>query len=174
MHTEKKLFICGLVFICFSCKNKSDNITREYYSTGVIKTEMIPVKDSVNQFTYIDFYPTGVIKGIQNLKNNTAFGEALLFYKNGQVEKKINFDTNGVANGMAYWFYSNGILQSTRNYKDDKQVGLGLDYWNKLYGSIQTEVLFNDSGNGIYKENYDSTGVRISTEGKKPAYWIGD
>jgi len=147
---------------------------KTYYPNGILKSEVIPVMDSLKQFTFLEFYPTGLLKSIQSLKNDTVFGQLLSFHENGMLDKKIIVDSNGIASGMAYWFYTNGVLKSIRNYKNDKQEGFGGDYWNKPFGFVKSAFIFNEDGQIVYKMNYDSIGTFINSEGIKPKYWKGD
>ena len=168
----RRFILISLLF--FSCNEGKDGVEKAYYSNGILKSEKIPVKDSISQYTYIEFYLTGFVKSIQTLKNGSAVGQLLSFHENGMLQKKIIVDSNNSANGMAYWFYPNGVLKNIRNYRNQKEVGLGGDYWDKPYGIIQSAVLFNDSGQVIYKMSYDSNGNFINREGRKPDYWKGD
>jgi antitoxin component YwqK of YwqJK toxin-antitoxin module len=169
-----KIKFIFILFLFFSCNAKRDEGIKEYYSNGIPKSILVKIIDSAKQYTYFEYYPTGFLKSIQSLKNDTVSGQLISFHENGMLEKKIIVDSKGVSNGMAYWFYPNGVLKSIRNYQNGIEVGLGGDYWNKPYGIIQSSFLFNDSGKIFYKMNYDSNGIFLHSEGKRPDYWKGD
>ena len=137
-----KYCILFLVIMLFGCETKDKNVKNEYYSTGEIKS-------------------------IKRYKNKLLDGEAIGFYVSGNVREKTQFH-KGKAEGYTYYFYPSGCLEGYRYYRNDKEVGIGLEYYDFPLSNIKSILHFNDSGQIFYKKNYDEHGGFLSEEGRKP------
>lgn len=167
-----KSFGIYLLFLIASCTSKSNNESHgrnlELYSNGNIKSEWVVV-NGLKEGIQISYYESGVVKSMFNYHKGEKIGDQLWFHENGMLSQKVNFK-NGVANGMAYYFFPSGNLKSDRFYNNDIVNGIGADYWDEEFGVLKSTLHFNDSGHIYYKKIFDTTGIFIAEEGKKPDY----
>ena len=132
-----------LLFLILSSCNKKRDYKVTYYSNGTIQTiKHYDLRDSLE-------------------------GESVWFYPNGSLQEKVIFK-NGKANGHAHYFYESGALKSHRFWKDDKMAGYVSDYFDDTLAPIKTVMLFNDSGQLVYKKTFDKLGTMLTEEGAKP------
>ena len=116
----------------------------------------------------VTYYPDGTIQTIKHYDlHDSLEGESVWFYPNGSVQEKVIFK-NGKANGHAHYFYESGALKSHRFWKDDKMTGYVSDYFDDTLAPIKTVMLFNDSGQLVYKKTFDRLGTMLTEEGAKP------
>jgi len=123
--------------------------------------------DQENETVKTEYYSTKEVKFIKHYKDKLLDGEAIWFYQSGSIKEKTLF-RKGKAEGHTYSFYPNGRLESYRYFTDDKEVGIGLDYYNHYRTRVKFMLYFNNSGHIYYKRNFDENGKFLSDEGKKP------
>lgn len=162
---KRTLYLIIIAFnfalFCDSCKEKSKiKIKKTYFPSGKIETYGHYLNDS----TPIDtFY---------------------IFYKNGNIERKVVFDSTGKPEGIAQLYFENGRLKSKKNYVNGLVQGISSIYdslgnldtkafWynNKMVGdfyefrnNILSQYRFSDFQKRLANIiDYDSTG-RVEKE----------
>jgi len=136
-----------LISTLFSCTD----IHKEYYSNGVIKSEI----------EYIEKIPNGVYKKYDrkgnliekgNFLNGKMNGICIWYYDNGFIDTKAEY-LNGVENGTITKYNKAGILQDSGRMINGKQEGLTYRFFPNGKLNIIQEY-HNDTSNGIFKEYY--------------------
>lgn len=88
------------------------------------------------------------------------------YYDDGGFRKIDNLDEDGVMNGYSYTFFPSGEIEWMASFKDDKQDGLALEYYenNQLVSEVMWadgkikghEIFFNKEGDTLrmgYKDD---------------------
>jgi antitoxin component YwqK of YwqJK toxin-antitoxin module len=129
-----------VIMVIFSCSEKNKNLEIGYFSEGGIH--------------YIHKYKYGKLDG-----------ESVWFYPNGNIEQIVPFK-NGVANGLAHYFYESGALKSYRFWLDDKEHGVGGDYYDTKMMTFEDIYIFK---NGVmkYHKQLSEDGRVLLIEGSK-------
>jgi len=147
-------------FICLGAI-KAQELDTFYLSVPIAENDTILYKriiqfDPVDHLYHVrDYYPDGQIemegsylsfdKNIKeeslwcNYRTNTKEGTFRVWFKNGQLEKKVNY-VNGSRHGLHEYWYSNGQKASTQYYLNGQKHGKST-WWN-TDGSVQNELIF--------------------------------
>ena len=156
----KNITLILSMFICLGAI-KAQDVDTFYLNVPISKNDTIIYKRIIqfenNDSLYHvrDYYPDGQIemegtyisfdKNIKegslwcNYRTNTKEGEFKVWYKNGQIEKKVNY-LNGLRHGLHEYWYSNGQRESIQNYINGQKHGK-CTWWN-IDGSLQNELIF--------------------------------
>ena len=170
----KRITLILSLFICLGAI-KAQDVDTFYLHVPISKNDTIIYKRIIQfdnndgLYRVRDYYPDGQIemegayssfdKSIKeeslwcNYRTNTKEGEFKGWYKNGQIEKKVNY-LNGLRHGLHEYWYSNGQRESIQNYINGQKHGK-CTWWN-IDGSLQNELIFEKGLNQNPKvTNYD-------------------
>ena len=169
----KNITLILSLFICLGAI-KAQDVDTFYLNVPISKNDTIIYKriiqfDNNDSLYHVrDYYPDGQIemegtyisfdKNIKeeslwcNYRTNTKEGEFKVWYKNGQIERKVNY-LNGLRHGLHEYWYSNGQRESIQNYINGQKHGK-CTWWN-IDGSLQNELIFEKGLNQNQKNtNY--------------------
>lgn len=160
----KNIFLIVPLLVFFSCsgdngtgkKSSDDNIVREYYGNGVIKTE-ISVKDSLREGPTKNYDTEGRLLSEVNYVNNVKEGKVINYYaESGKVSTVFEYH-NGVKQGDELYYYENGQPFRVTPYVDGKINGIQKFYYET--GELMAEVpyLNNWPGKGIKRYAKDGS-----------------
>lgn len=109
------------------------------------------------------FFPTNGGKCEEsNYKAGILRGEQILYYDNGQVMERRNFDENGSMTGVFKSYFENGHLKSEGQYDNGAMEGKWKFFFTN--GNIKEIILYkNNVQNGPFTE-YHQNG-KISAQG---------
>lgn len=113
----------------------------------------------------IYYYDNGDIKAIKHFRDTVLNGSCFWFYPNGKIEQSLTYIL-GQVEGHAYFYYESGALKSRKVYKNNKPVGYAEDYFDHSIGMLRGIIRYNDSGQVVYKKQFDSSGNVTSVEGR--------
>jgi antitoxin component YwqK of YwqJK toxin-antitoxin module len=161
----KNSFIVLTALIAFSCsstdsKNRNaesdDNIVKEYYGNGILKTE-ISVKDSLRDGPTKNYDNQGRLLSEVNYINNVKEGTVTNYYaESGKVSSVFEYRA-GVKQGDEIWYYENGKEYRITPYVDGKMNGVQKYYYET--GELMAEVPYynNWPGKGLKEYNKDGS-----------------
>ncbi|WP_281989689.1 hypothetical protein [Aquimarina aggregata] len=159
----KKLIISiVVVFLFFSC----DNIKREYYTNGSLKSEYYELEEGIYDGTFKNYYESGNIKSIAKFNkgklSDTVFNfyddqdkkiKFLRIYSDSICLKQVEYNKNDFIKGEGYvctdkmlrngkwkFFKESGRIDFIREYKliDNKQYLNQIWYLNKEGDTLYT------------------------------------
>lgn len=119
-----------------------------------------------------DYYDTGEVKSIHELKDGDYYGSFSEYFKNGVLEREGQF-VNGKLNGTIQTFFESGKKRSVMEYDQGKLNGPSIGYFESGNINYETEFLrgtrvgwtvnFFDSDEKIVKERklYNTDGKLI-------------
>jgi hypothetical protein len=147
------LFITLTIIACSNTKeNKHARIIWDKYENGNPKTVHQFFTDTVNmteEYYYQEFYENGKLKMEGLEKQSLRKGEWLVYYDNGDIKAKLNFD-NDKLNGLIELYDKNGLVTAKYiaangylNQGNDDIVQLLLQYFHSENRPIWTDSLNN-------------------------------
>jgi len=160
----KNICLIVPILVFFSCsgdnssskKASDDNIVKEFYSNGVIKTE-ISVKDSLREGPTRNYDTQGRLVSEVNYVNNVKEGKVINYYvESGKVSTVFEYH-NGIKQGDEFYYYENGQPFRVTPYVDGKMSGVQKFYYET--GEIMAEVPYLDNwpGKGLKRYNKDGS-----------------
>ena len=102
------------------------------------------------------YYPNGVPYSEGYYKNGYRIGEWKIWYYNGYLGNKLNYNNYGNLDSVFISYYENGQMMFVGNYKDNARIGLWKEYYQN--GILKSEGKFCEDISPIYVnyENVDS------------------
>ena len=150
------IFCFGLLTFLFSCKNETENNTKEtkkLVNDSISKLQQKIVVDSLKKknvllilppdsnYTgeYIDKYDNGIIKFKGDFRQGKRHGQWMAFYATGLPWSELHFD-KGLRQGPNLTYFENGKIRYKGNYKKDEQDSIWM-YYDSL-GNLAEKVFF--------------------------------
>jgi len=161
----KNLLFLVPFLIFFSCSStdsgnrkagSDENIIREYYGNGTIKTE-ISVTDSLRNGPTRNYDNEGRLLSEVTYVNNVKEGKVTNYYiPSGKVSSVFEYRA-GIKQGDEIWYYENGREYRVTPYVDGKMNGVQKYYYET--GELMAEVpyLNNWPGKGLKEYNKDGS-----------------
>jgi hypothetical protein len=150
-----ELISCLFIYLIASSCNKNDNIVKEYYPDGIIKT-IIEVKDGKRNGLTKNFDEKGRLESTAELKNDKYEGWLINYNtESGKVTAKA-FYKNDKQNGPATLYYVTGELYREITYVDGRVDSIVKTYWAN--GKPQAEVFFRKGDPSIGLKEFDKQG----------------
>lgn len=162
------IFLAVIISILLiSCESKTgkksdDQVAREYYSDGVIKSET-QVKDTLAHGLKKLYDRDGGLKSVYTFNMGKLDGPGVSYYPNGKLEQKM-FYKNGKREGTTLWYYSSGELYRSIPYKNGKINGIKISYYKD--GKIMAEAPVQNDLPGIGLKEYTMKGDLIIDDTK--------
>lgn len=145
------------IFI-FACTPKNDNIQKEFYPNGNIKTIM-EVKNGKRNGLTKNFDEQGRLESTAELKDDKYEGWMINYNKtNGKITAKALYK-NDKQNGPAKLYYASGELYREMTYVDGHVDSIVKTYWAN--GKLQAEVFFKMGDPGTGLKEWDKQGNPI-------------
>lgn len=141
LKAKINMTILLLLLSLMSCdieKGTTSKVEKEYYENDVLKSEINYSNDS------------------------TKMGEALYYYKNGNIAR-ICYYVNNKLDSIFLEYYSNGKLKYESYYDLDKLVGSVYFYYPN--GQLELYNARDYAGENFYVVKYDSLGNKLKEEG---------
>lgn len=136
-----------------------DNIVREYFANGKVKTE-ITVLDSLRHGPTKNYDQEGNLLSIVNYENNVRNGTVTNYYvPSGIVSSTFEY-VDGVKQGDEIWFYESGKDYRVTPYVDGKMNGIQKYYYES--GALMAEVPYKDNQPGKGLKEYEENGTLIT------------
>jgi len=167
----KKLFYSVLIFFAAisSCSESGSesggrrsqtrgNVVREYYSTGVLKTETT-VKDSLRHGPTRHYDMNGNLLSEVNYVENVKEGTVTNYYvPSGKPSSTFEYK-QGIKQGDELWLYETGEKYRVTPYVDGKINGVQRYYFQS--GALMAEVPYRENrvGKGLIELKEDGTPV---------------
>ena len=161
------LVILSAFLLLISCNksNKSgagtesdDNIVKEYYANGVIKTE-ITVQDSLRHGPTSNYNTEGQLLSVVNYVNNVKEGTVTNYYvPSGNISSTFEYK-EGIKQGDEIWYYESGKEYRITPYVDGKMNGIQKYYYEG--GQLMAEVPWKDNYPGKGLKEYREDGSLI-------------
>lgn len=155
---KKPIVILSALLLVVSCSNadrtgktsdSDDNIRREYYGTGILKTE-ISVQDSFRHGPTKNYNTEGQLLSVVSYVNNVKEGTVTNYYvPSGNVSSTFEY-IEGIKQGDEIWFYESGKEYRVTPYVDGKMNGIQKFYYESE--QLMAEV--------PYKNNYPGKGLK--------------
>jgi antitoxin component YwqK of YwqJK toxin-antitoxin module len=141
-----------------SCNNSKNEVVEEFYSNGIIKTE-IHVKDGMRNGITKNFDEKGRVVSSAEYKNDTLEGEMINYNPlNNKVTAKAIYKKNN-QDGHSTLYYTDGSLYREMFYVDGHLDSIVKTYWAD--GKLQAENLFKMSDCAVGLKEWDKTGKEI-------------
>jgi major membrane immunogen (membrane-anchored lipoprotein) len=143
-----------VLLIQIACSH-DDNIVKEYYPTGIIKSKM-EVKNGMRNGLTQNFDEKGRLLSTAELINDKYEGWMTNYNPaNGKVMAKSHY-VNDKQNGTVTTYYDQGQLYREMYYVDGRVDSIVKTYWPD--GSLQAEVYFKMGKPAIGLIEYDKKG----------------
>ncbi|MBX3164964.1 MAG: hypothetical protein KF900_10835 [Bacteroidetes bacterium] len=155
-HLTHLSFICTVLFLV-SCNSEPKELTEQEQRIydSVSKAEQKRVSDSLKRGnpllilppdseytgTYIDKYPSGIVKFKGFYRFGERHGQWFSFYPNGLMWSEMHYD-KGLRHGVNNTFYLNGKPRYTGFYKNDKRDSIWTFY--DTLGNLAEKVLMKN------------------------------
>jgi uncharacterized protein len=101
-----------------------------------------------------EFYVEGPLKSEGNYKDAIKTGDWIMYFPNGIVEQKGNYNQNGREHGQWIWYYMDGTLRKEESFTNGLRNGEMVEYGDD--GEIIAKGSFADDeeeGEWFYQEN---------------------
>ncbi len=161
------LITAAFCILLISCESKTgkkadDQVAREYYSDGVIKSET-QVKDTLAHGLRKQYDRDGGLKSVYTFNMGKLDGPAVSYYPNGKLEYKM-FYKDGKREGTTLWYYSSGELYRSVPFKNGKINGIKISYYKD--GKIMAEAPVKDDLPGLGLKEYTMKGELLNDDTK--------
>lgn len=123
-----------------------------------IKTILLKKDDSVEIRIVLDSALN--FKSIYQTNRGIIEGQALIFYPDGRLEKKV-LSEDGIRMGRAQYFYESGALKGDLYFYNGRPNVYGVEYWDGKYGLTKYSIHFDEHGKIEKMKVYDSLGYYI-------------
>jgi hypothetical protein len=155
-----KLLIITITII--GCNN---NIGKEYYPDGTLKSEFKIRENEKNGFAKW-YYPNGNVEIEGNFINNKKNGLFKQYYETGEIETECFFK-DGLQHGRLVSYFKNGDIYLINNFFEGDQKGDMFEYYPN--GQLLMDSYYQDDSTITFYRKYDSLGniideYRIITE----------
>lgn len=150
------LFSCGKADKSETASGSDENVVREYFANGKLKTE-ISVRDSFRQGPTKNYDAEGHLLSEVNYVDNVKEGITTNYYvPSGNVNSTLVYKA-GIKEGDEIWYYESG-----KEYRVTPYVGGKMNGVQKLYyesGELMAEVPYRDNypGKGLKEYREDGT-----------------
>jgi hypothetical protein len=156
-----------LSLLLISCESRpekkiEENLAREYYSDGIIKSET-QVKDTIAHGLMKNYDRDGTLISVYSFNMGRLEGPAVSYYPNGKIKLKM-FYTLGKRSGTTRWYYDTGELYRDIPFVDGKISGTKISYYKN--GKIMAEAPFLNDCPGLGLKEFNSKGEldKVDTE----------
>jgi hypothetical protein len=148
-------FIAASILLIFSCKQKKDNISEEYYPDGTIKSE-ITVKNGVRNGITKNYDEKGRLISTAEYVNDIHEGWLYNYNPdNGKVTMKAMYK-NDEQDGPVILYYKGGALFRESTYVKGRVNGIIKTYWPD--GKLKSEIDYKMGKPSVGLKEYDKTG----------------
>lgn len=152
------LISCGKADKSDVAAESDNNIRREYFANGNLKTE-ISVKDSFRHGPTKNYDSEGHLLSEVNYVDNVKEGITTNYYvPSGNVNSTLEY-VAGVKQGNEIWYYESGKEYRVTPYVDGKMNGVQKYYYES--GALMAEVPYKDNYPGKGLKEYEEDGTLI-------------
>ena len=155
------LLVSACLLLFYSCAN----VKKEYYETGELKS-VKEMKGEVADGKLTKYYKSGKVKEESFWSNGKANGRYVYYYENGNVDID-GFMLNDSLNGEVKYYYESGELMEVSHIKNNLINGLSKLYYKD--GHLEAEGLSSlGKPNGpskSYFENGKCSGEKFFVDG---------
>jgi hypothetical protein len=143
-------------------KKPEENISREYYADGKIKSET-QVSDTIAHGLRKQYDRDGGLMSVYTFNMGKLDGPAVSYYPNKKLNQKM-FYKDGKREGTTLWYYDTGELYRSIPYKDGKINGTRISYYKD--GKIMSEAPFKEDLPGLGLKEYSMKGNLLTDDTK--------
>jgi antitoxin component YwqK of YwqJK toxin-antitoxin module len=155
----KDFILIALTLFALGCNGTSDkkneiviDASRQVRSIVLQKNDSLAVRINIDSLLNL--------RSIVEVNKGVIEGEALVFYSNGKLEKKIHSE-DGIREGHTQYFFESGALKSELFYCNGKPNFYAGEYWDGHYSRIKYSIQFGENGKINKIKSFDSLGVLL-------------